>query len=74
MGRKKNNPGLVNEIMNHLQNGDPELFGENYWNLSSDDRKTIDVVMDQMAADEYGDDDPYEAEEDERPHYDSNWD
>ena len=52
MGRRKNNPNLVKELLSGLWTMSDKLFEEKFNSLSSSDRSKISDVIDHMSDDE----------------------
>lgn len=50
MGRRKNNPDLVAELIDGLWDMDQDEWEEKYYSLSSDDQAEVSAWVNQMSA------------------------
>lgn len=57
MGRRRNNPELVEELMDGLWTMDDDEFNEKYFSLSSSDRGKVSEAIDGMEDEFLGKDD-----------------
>ena len=65
MGRRKNNPDLVDELIDGLWTMDQDEFEEKYSSLSSSDRSIVSEAIHRMRSEWLEDDDYDDDDEDE---------
>lgn len=65
IGRRKNNPDLVDELIDGLWTMDQDEFEEKYSSLSSSDRSKVSEAINRMRSEWLEDDDDYDDDDED---------